>query len=235
MTRILLLTKNVFHEYSFEKQLRQLGNEVFTSESLVDMFLHDQVPDDLLSMFHQVIFSETIDNKEVAYVLMKIKKQLLVFLRKTDEILDEKQSLEWKEKGLTGWVNCQPTLETLRDQLIHEKFSQEGDNLLYCPEKKQINISKLSLSTGEFRLLSILYQQQNAFISREDLCMEMWGKDKSNSTMSQLSSLVRKLKKKLEESEIEGEIIETSWGQGYRLDEAVYEQVYVDTDEIRIM
>lgn len=79
MTRILLLTKNVFHEYNFEKQLRQLGNEVFTSESLVDKFLYDQVPDDLLSMFHQVIFSETIDNKEVACLLIKIKKPLLVF------------------------------------------------------------------------------------------------------------------------------------------------------------
>lgn len=57
--------------------------------------------------------------------------------------------------------------------------------------------------------------------------MEMWGKDKSNSAMSQLSSLVRKLRKKLEESEIEGEIIETSWGQGYRLDHQAYQQLYM--------
>ncbi|MGM0341699.1 winged helix-turn-helix domain-containing protein, partial [Enterococcus sp. AZ007] len=59
------------------------------------------------------------------------------------------------------------------------------------------------------------------------LCREMWGKQKTNSTMSQLSTLVSKLKQKLEEVGLNGEIIETSWGQGYRLSEQAYQQLYM--------
>ena len=63
----------------------------------------------------------------------------------------------------------------------------------------------------------------------------MWNKDKTNSSMSQLSVMVKHLKQKLSDQQVKGPIIETCWGQGYRLDDLVYEQVYVDTNEIRIM
>ena len=47
--------------------------------------------------------------------------------------------------------------------------------------------------------------------------------------------MVKHLKQKLSDQQVKGPIIETCWGQGYRLDDLVYEQVYVDTNEIRIM
>lgn len=227
MTRILILTKNVLHEVSFEKQLRHLGNEVFTSLTIFENIMYDQLPRDFLSMFHQVIISETIDNKEAIKLIDKLKQPSIILLRKTDECLEENRCLEWKELGLTDWVECHPTLETLRDQLICDQVELANSTLLHCPTKKSIDILSLPLSVGESRLLTILYQHQKVFTSREDLCIEMWSKPKTNSTMSQLSTLVKKLKRKLEEFGVEGEIIETSWGQGYRLAEQTYSQLYI--------
>ncbi|MBO0459657.1 helix-turn-helix domain-containing protein [Enterococcus hulanensis] len=235
MTRILLLTKNIFNEDSFEKQLRQLGNEVFTSASLVEGILCDLVPDNFLSMYHQVIFSETIDTKEVASLVSCLKRHALILLRKTDEHLNEKQTFEWKELGLTDWIDCHPTLETLRDQLTYDQPELVNTVVLPFPPRKSIDISSLPLSIAESKLLTILYQHQKVFASREALCIEMWGKPKTNSTMSQLSTLVSKLKRKLEEYDLTGEIIETSWGQGYRLEEQTYQQLHVgNTDKMLV-
>lgn len=228
MTRILILTKNVLHEVSFEKQLRHLGNEVFTSLTIFENIMYDQLPGDFLSMFHQVIISETIDNKETVRLINKLRKLSIILLRKTNECLEENRRLEWKELGLTDWVECHPTLETLRDQLICDQIEMQDNAFLHHPAKKSIDILSLPLSAGESRLLMILYQHQKVFTSREDLCVEMWSKPKTNSTMSQLSTLVSKLKRKLEEFGVWGEIIETSWGQGYRLAEQTYQQLYIE-------
>lgn len=61
----------------------------------------------------------------------------------------------------------------------------------------------------------------------------MWNRDKTNSSMTQLSVMVKHFKNKLADQGIKGPIIETCWGQGYRLDEAVYEQVYIESDELK--
>lgn len=228
MTRILLLTKNIDNEDNFEKQLRQLGNEVFTSISLIEGILSDRVPDSFLSMYHQVIFSETIDTKLVATLVSTLKRHALILLRKTDEQLNETQTLEWQELGLTDWIKCCPTLETLRDQLTCDQTGLVTTEVSPVHPKKNLTISSLPLSASEERLLTILYQHQTVVISREDLCREMWRKPKTHSTMSQLSTLVSKLKRKLEEVGLTGEIIETSWGQGYRLSEQAYEQLYME-------
>lgn len=225
MTRILLLTKNVMNESSFEQQLRNLGHEVFTSVSLLNQIMHNRLAQDFFSMFQRAVISETIDNRETACLIYKLKEQTLDILRKTDELVDESSELEWKEKGLTGWISCHPTLESLREQLVNEQLDQAEKIYYYPQSKKTIDISQLPLSASESKLLRILYRQQKKYISREALCMEMWGKGKSNSTMSQLSSLVSKLKQKLDLLEVEGEIVETSWGQGYRLHETTYEQL----------
>lgn len=43
--------------------------------------------------------------------------------------------------------------------------------------------------------------------------------------------MVKHLKNKLAAQNIGGPIIETCWGQGYRLHESVYEQVYIEVEE----
>lgn len=228
MSEVLLLTKNTFHELAFEQKLKELGHEVFTSTTMFYQTLNDKLSRDFLSVFRYVIISETIGSKETACLVTKMKDYPMILLRKTDEVLDEKQSIEWKEDGLDGWIGCNPELEVLRDQLANDSVEQV-DNIIFDQlGKKKKDISSLSLSAGELRMLKILYKQQKTFISREDLCMKMWGKHKSNSTMSQLSTLVKNLKYKLTDLQIEGEIIETSWGRGYRLAEQSYHKLCVD-------
>lgn len=229
MTKILLLTKNMEHEAPFEQQLRLLGHEVFTSVSLFEGILHDQLPQNFSSMFQQVIISETIDNRETDLLMNKLKGQMLVLLRKTDKRVGVPTSAEWREQGLIGWVSCQSTLEELREQLVKHRTEQMEKIYYYQSVKEVVDISMLRLSAGEKKLLMILYKQQKRFISREELCMEIWGRNKSNSTMSQLSAMVRKLKEKFLRMNLEGEIIETSWGKGYRLHELAYQQINFDS------
>ena len=63
----------------------------------------------------------------------------------------------------------------------------------------------------------------------------MWSKEKCNAKMSQLSVLVKNLKGKLAAQNVEGPIIKTCWGQGYKLHESVYDQIYIDSKELRCM
>lgn len=79
----------------------------------------------------------------------------------------------------------------------------------------------------------LLFQQEGKIISREDLCMSMWNREKANSSMSQLSVMVKSLRKKVSAQNIKGPIIKIYWGQSYILNESVYEQVYVDAEELK--
>ncbi|WP_367397924.1 winged helix-turn-helix domain-containing protein [Enterococcus raffinosus] len=52
---------------------------------------------------------------------------------------------------------------------------------------------------------------------------------------SQVSVLVRYLRNKLAAQKIDGLIIETCWGKGYRMHEMVYDHIYLDGSENLIM
>lgn len=70
-------------------------------------------------------------------------------------------------------------------------------------------------------------------LSREELCYKIWEREQNNSTMSQLSVMVKRLKEKLSKQNVEGPIIETCWGKGYKLDESVYDQIYLDSPQVK--
>ncbi len=235
MSQILLLTKNVLNEQSFEQRLRQLGHEVFTSATMIEACLLGTPTSAMINAFQHVVLSETIANSEVKELITRLGTQPLSILRKSDEKLDEAQLNEWKELGVTDWIESQPELEVLREKLSSEQLisNQKIIQLPTSPEKR--TIANLSLSTAERRLFKILYGQKNQTVSREEICLRMWNKQKSNSSMSQLSVLVKHLKNKLAAHHIEGPIIETCWGQGYRLHDTVYEQVCGDEEETKIM
>ncbi|BBM16638.1 hypothetical protein G15_0251 [Enterococcus avium] len=152
----------------------------------------------------------------------------LSILRKSDESLEEAQLVEWKDQGVTDWIESQPALEVLREKLSCERHRVEQKIVRLPQSTEKRTLSSLSLSGGEIKLFQILYEQQKQTVSREEICLRMWNRKKSNSSMSQLSVMVKHLKNKLAAQNVTGPIIETCWGQGYKLHETVYEQVYVD-------
>ncbi len=133
------------------------------------------------------------------------------------------------------WIESRPSIEVLREKLSCDKLRTDSKIVFLPKSEERINLTSLSLSSGELKLFRILHEQKNKTVSREELCLRMWNRQKSNSSMSQLSVMVKHLKDKLAGQGIEGPIIETCWGRGYRLDVKVYEQVGVDeVDEVLV-
>lgn len=233
MSQILLFTNNPLNEQPFEERLRQLGHEVFTTKVLIDLCLIKNASNEFIRMFHHIILSETIANMEVKELLRTLNTFSIPIFRKSDEQLDELQLEEWKEQGVTEWIESRPTIEVLREKLSSDK-GRSGGKVVFLPKTEdKRSILDLNLSGGELKLFSILYEQQRQVVSREELCLKMWNREKSNSSMSQLSVMVKHLKTKLTSKNITGPIIETCWGRGYRLHETVYEQVYLDAKELK--
>lgn len=228
MTQILLLTKNPLNERKIEEKLRQLGHEVFSSKILLNNFLqiNDKLNYETLSIFEAIIISEKVDNSELAILLEVLKKYDLTVLRKTNEIMDEIKDKEWRDKGISNFISRNPELEVLREMLKVER-SKKIDSV----GKNNLKVFILGLSHDEVKLFSILYVSKR-IVSRDELCMKMWD-EKTNSRMSQLSVLIKKLKLKMSKLHIEGVIIETIWGRGYKLAPSLYDQIELDVDELK--
>ncbi|MBO0459373.1 helix-turn-helix domain-containing protein [Enterococcus hulanensis] len=234
MSQILLLTNNPLNEQAFEVRLRQLGHEVFTSKLMINLCLSQNSKHDIIHMFDLIILSETLANAEVKELLSTLSTCATPILRKSDERLEETDLEEWKEQGLAEWIVSQPTLEVLREKLSCEKVRKEG-NIVFLPKAEDKRpMSGFSLSGGEVKLFQLLFQQKKT-VPREEICLRMWNRGKSNSSMSQLSVMVKHLKDKLAGQGIEGPIIETCWGRGYRLHESVYDQVYLDSADEKLV
>ncbi len=228
MSRILLLTKSPLSEVEFELQVEQLGHEVFSSMQLLQLCLQDELSLDFLSIFHQIILSETIDNLEVTRIMNKLKKYPLILLRKSNELLAEKQVQQLKREGFSDYIANQMSLETIREALSCLEKREEGLFFTLPKRSPKYDLSTLDLNNREMKLLRVLYEQGDTAISRDELCMVILHKKSSNSNMSQLSTLVKRLKSKLAEQGVEGQIIETFWGKGYKLHASVFDQVYFD-------
>ncbi|MDO7798981.1 helix-turn-helix domain-containing protein [Enterococcus avium] len=233
MGQILLLTKNTLIEQQFEQKLLRLGHEVLLSSLLIEGLLLDNIPSDFIKMFELVILSESIDNSETEDLLKKLTPFPLRVLRKSNEQIEEEIFQEWKELGIDDWIVINPDTELLREKVSCKRTIKAGKVVLLPTIKEKIPLSNISLSAAESKLFMILYEQQNNILSREELCYEMWEREQSNSTMSQLSVMVKRLKDKLSKQNVEGPIIKTCWGKGYKLDESVYDQVYLDSLQVK--
>lgn len=233
MSQILVLTKNAFNEQAFEKSLRQLGHEIFISSILIDECLLGKIDNGFIKMFHHVVLSETIDNIEVNELVKTLQRFSIRIHRKSDEQPDEAQLQEWTDSGIDNWIENNQKIEVLREKLSCKKAINEGKIILLPKSHEKRLLSTIHLSSTEMKLFKILYQHQEKIVSREELCLCMWGRKKTNSTMSQLSVLVKHLRDKLAEQNIEGPVIETCWGQGYKLHATVFDQIIVDSKELK--
>ena len=233
MSQILIFSNNPLNEQPFEEKLRRLGHEVFTTKKLIDLCLLPNVKNEFVRIFHHIILSETLSNAEAKELAGVFSTFSIPLSRKSDESLEDTEYEEWKALGVTEWIESQPSIESLREKLSSDRARNE-EKLIFLPRSEnKLSLPNLPLSACELKLLRILYEQQEQTISREELCLRMWNREKNNSTMSQLSVTVTRLKEKLASLHITGPIIETFWGQGYRLDEAVYDHIYIPLEEIR--
>ena len=85
------------------------------------------------------------------------------------------------------------------------------------PARRKVTVDgrDVELTTNEFQLLLVLLSQPGIVFSREALLNNVW-KDQTFVTVRSVDTLVKRLRKKIEEDPAEPSVIVTVWGAGYK-------------------
>lgn len=222
MQLILLLTKNLLIEQRLQEKLHQLNYEVLSSVQIFQQ-LKEGKP---VTIDHQVvIFGETISNKEITGLLPKFASDKVVCIRKCNQ----EPSLEEQEQlgalGIRKWISTETPLDQLRECLaeqMEQVHQSQEEQQLSLHQHSVITENKLeiflkSLTKKEKQVFLYLQEAKGRIISREDLCDYLWQEELNHSRMSQLSSLIKNIKKKLAVADFSGDLLRTIWGSGYCL------------------
>ncbi|MFM2490623.1 hypothetical protein ABW365_24875 [Enterococcus avium] len=91
--QLLLLTKVPLYEENFERQLKQLGNEVYCSSNMLTMLKRNSFDKAFLTQFEGIIFSETIYDIEAYEVIKQLPQaNIKLFRRAADSNFDKEGS-----------------------------------------------------------------------------------------------------------------------------------------------
>lgn len=186
--------------------------------------MNGRIPD-LVNHFPIIIIGETISSYEMEFMLPKLKGRGQSILREVDHYLNEDERALLNEQGLSGIVQNSDSVEVLREQLAEVATQYQGrsfepvavEECATEEEDKGLSaITLINLSSLELQVLEKLRSHPGEIVSRDELCMSLWG-NVSQSRLAQLSSLVKNIKLKLETLEVDQEVIQTIWGKGYRV------------------
>src|SRR5687767_8569671 len=102
----------------------------------------------------------------------------------------------------------------------HAPSVQAGD-LLVEPSRRQARLGErdIELTAHEFELLYVLAANRGIVFSREALVQRVWGED-THITVRSVDTLVKRLRRKLEQEPAEPRFILTVWGSGYKFADA---------------
>ncbi|MHC5372285.1 winged helix-turn-helix domain-containing protein [Enterococcus sp. LJL120] len=222
MKQILLLTKNIFIDIAWQNKIQQLGYEVFCSNQLLESFLLKQEAS-VFDFFKTVIFSESISNEEVASVLEFATSDRLSFYRIDEQQIAEETIEGPTDHGAVKILNSQMSLNELREALADTKaikifatvYPQRSEE-----PQEEISIHSVTalisaMSKKERELFDILYEHNGEFVTRIELSKLLWTQGVSNSSLTQLSQIVGRLKKKMHKLGLNEGLIETHWNKGY--------------------
>lgn len=221
MCPVLLLTKNPIAELDFQMQLQHLNYEVFSSSLLLRKINTSNQSPALFSLFSIIIFSETITNSEIEHMAPALLKNKCTIVRKVRIEPSEEQLEKLKNQGVKNWIRAETNLEELREFFSEFEIKPSHEETIQNGNVNFESLSTLSLSKNERSVLEVIYHSEFHKASREKICLSVWKKEKTASQLSQLSSLVKRINKKMLEVFNISEFIRTSWGQGYELSREV--------------
>lgn len=211
---VLILTKCVFAEEELIKKLNLLGYEVFCSSHLLEVLIEDTKNYPVINYFPNIIFSETISDDEVSQVAKNEDIKDSILFRKATTF--SKNHHEY-ENDKFNFLFMDDSLEEIGEKLRknHAQYQESSKPNLLSFNIKDID-SMLFLSNQERQVFEILYNAKGKVISREDICNKIWAQV-TNSNLAQTSTIVRRIKVKLEDSGFVNCDLQTIWGKGYRI------------------
>jgi Response regulators consisting of a CheY-like receiver domain and a winged-helix DNA-binding domain len=238
MNRILIITKNVFVEKPLQEQLQKLDYDVLVSAGIWEKWLQFGYVDPFVESFQWVFLSETISDEEANAFGKGFISDCLV--RLTDSYSVE----ERRTKGPTGpfynWLALPTSLEDLRNNLITffssptivvKKTDVDTEELQLSGEGRAlpnslktpfpIYYTDIHFTKMEKMILHQLVISGNKRLTREELSSSWHSKNK-NSKLSQLSSTITSIRKKVKQVYTIDKAIFTYWGEGYQLNTHFY-------------
>jgi DNA-binding response OmpR family regulator len=103
-----------------------------------------------------------------------------------------------------------------------ERVDDDGRPIAYKhlrvdPSRRKVTVGSrdVELTSQEFQLLTVLVSNPGIVFSREALLRRVW-KDDTHVTVRSVDTLVKRLRKKIEDDAAEPSIILTVWGTGYK-------------------
>ena len=93
----------------------------------------------------------------------------------------------------------------------------EYKHLRVDPSRRKVTVADrdVELTSQEFQLLTVLLSNPGIVFSREALLRRVW-KDDTHVTVRSVDTLVKRLRKKIEDDAAEPSVILTVWGAGYK-------------------
>lgn len=225
MKRILILSKNPLAEQDLQCSLQRMNEEVYCSSSLLSQAGSCL---DLLHHFSVVILSDTITTLELEVYLPILLKTNASIFRKGDREFLKHGEYAWMLDKIDFWIEEQTTITEIAETLAKITVVNNRD----LTNKSQNQLKSLShhlptldfnrfiscLSKNETKVLFHIYEAKGCTISREELCQAIWEMPPTNSNLSQLSSIIYRIKIKIKEMGFDGDELQTVWGQGYRME-----------------
>lgn len=229
MDTVLILTQNILAENELRQKLELLGYEVLCSNGLIDLILRDRTKVlNHLSVFDIIIFSETLSDHTTEQLLEKTAQNRLRTYR-----IDDGTSIEkLEEKGISGWLTPEMSLKEIREILLKNDSISYNENKYGGfrqseDESEQQSLQNFlnDLSKNERRAFNELYQANGEIVGRNKLANCLWSGETTQSNLAQLSQIIRKLRQKMENENIDGNYIITNWRKGYYLSKQFCEQI----------
>lgn len=202
-----------------------MNDEVWCSSQLLNQIQKPELFKLICQQFQVIIFSNTICDKKVQRLLKVFSSHSIVLLREIDTQLNKEQKTYWREQGLHGWIDIETLPSEIREKMFQaytklleiEESSKIVENWSFDYLREELETSHIRLSKKEKAVLNVLIQAQGESVSRKEMCEQLWSEGQTNSNMSQLSCVVKRIQQKFEDKGNKNLVITTHWGKGYQL------------------
>ena len=214
MRRILVLTKNILVEKTFQQKLQHLNYEVFCTNCCEETIEHELT---FFNYFDAIVLSETLSQNDCLRLLGSLSSLEKPIYRRSQSMCNKREAEIWQERGIIRWLGLKDSLEDIREKIdtVDQSFAEVTAELL------DDQVKKIRFTKNEQRFLKILYQHAHEGLDRDQICRLLWQKEPDASTKSQLSFVCKRVKQKFSDAGMNEEIITTSWGKGYQINEQI--------------
>ncbi|MEO1768364.1 winged helix-turn-helix domain-containing protein [Candidatus Enterococcus ferrettii] len=244
MQKILVLTRNVLNEQSLQENIQRLSHEVYCTFCDFDQLNNKVFLMNIVNFFPVVIISETISDHQMAEILKVLNTSDIKVFRKVECLPDKQDREQYASLEIDDWIEVSDTFEVLREKLERTSSANTAQvemtngsssintpNQFYLAEGEQFLRALRKLSSNERKVFYYLVSVENKTISRKSICEHIWSDELTNSQLSSLSNIVKKIRGKFQDVGIHDEIIKNHWKKGYAFTDKFWQLIQLAKSE----